>query len=1109
MGRIKKILENELIGGTQSTDVYPVTSIKAVYDDNSERLDHILNRRGVVNVSTNYNDDHIAEVLTLAQAIAKVPSADRVIGFQGKYLASDGWHTIIYTGNNLTNWDDETKWIDSADKILNIISNNATFAGIATPATNPGTPDGPIFYFASAVGTYSNFGGVVLNNPGLIVLHNLTGTWDSMKVYECLQEFGNSTSSPMSQKATTEAIQAETERAKTAEQANATSIIGTNRIADGAVTTEKLAAGAVTTAKIANNSITPTELMDGAVTFMKLNPLILYRAGITVFNYSFLNMSKPIDFASSLSTTPNIGLRGIVTKNDIPIGYMDSYGDEFGFIITQTFKTRAVIDADNNINSYTGDKVYTYIRQANVADTSWPNWKLLKEEDDGNAAVVDSTVLATDFTPSSSYIEKVLTAKTPIAELVKNGDNANSIGILFTFSDFMKKSITQVLISNTSLSSTGEFENYWSAVPGIYSRNYGVESGPTPVGTWSKWGLSIPKNTLTESMLALELQAKLNASYNLGTYLGILDNESSIDTITKTGFYSYRIGTTRYNLIVQTYPERWVVQYQFTANNINRRYTEWNSNTNSWESLWTPWRSISTAWSKFDPNADYIANSKLISEGLKDANKKGLFVGNVLNNRYTAFSDISLAKMYNKFLQEELNSLFNSDSTYNGKTTQESGWADDGTYIKSDDNIVFFSKNNGGHNTGYGYYIVNGKIQLLQDVIGTKLGWNKDRNNECLIRIAGTFYYAAGTLNVNGTGTCLVDGAESTDYHGEKSSESGHSVFYIHVTNANGNSVINLHADTYFYVESITISRNSKEIVPGDAASLIYALSKAKDGETIYVPEGIYNVGFLDDTAYSGLLNIAVNNLTIRGAGKDKTFICGVYANKYSIVHSLLHNKGAYNTFKDFSVVAEYIKSIEGQAPTVTDNGIDSVWINCGIYGGQDTIVIGSAAASHLYYKCDIDGTVDFICGGATSGSTPNTDFETLFKECNILLKGRAVGNCICAPQGVIAFTDCVIDNNKNYEYDQNEIYHLARPWGNNSIVLFKNTQYNVTTLGYTKMSAGVNFASGYGDTGGVDPKKTPISNYVTPSTSFIYDYIDNFLSHFEDTNRINTLLSE
>ena len=42
MGKIKKILENELVEGAQSTDIYPVTSTKAVYDENNERLDKIL-----------------------------------------------------------------------------------------------------------------------------------------------------------------------------------------------------------------------------------------------------------------------------------------------------------------------------------------------------------------------------------------------------------------------------------------------------------------------------------------------------------------------------------------------------------------------------------------------------------------------------------------------------------------------------------------------------------------------------------------------------------------------------------------------------------------------------------------------------------------------------------------------------------------------------------------------------------------------------------------------------------------------------------------------------------------------------------------------------------
>ena len=137
MGKIKKILENELVGGTQTTDVYPVTSVKAVYDENNERLDNIINRRGVVNISTNYNSDHIAEVLTLDQAIAKVPSKDRVLGFQGKFLTENGWEYYIFTGESISNWNDKSKWdkyytkkeIDthqqSQDKGISDISSNA------------------------------------------------------------------------------------------------------------------------------------------------------------------------------------------------------------------------------------------------------------------------------------------------------------------------------------------------------------------------------------------------------------------------------------------------------------------------------------------------------------------------------------------------------------------------------------------------------------------------------------------------------------------------------------------------------------------------------------------------------------------------------------------------------------------------------------------------------------------------------------------------------------------------------------------------------------------------------------------------------------------------
>lgn len=115
MGKIKKIIENELIGGTQSTDIYPVTSTKAVYDEDNENLDSILKRRGIINVSTNYNSTHTAETLTLEQAIDKVPLKDRVLGFTMTFLSSDGWKTYQFTGTSTNNWTDTNNWIRIVD----------------------------------------------------------------------------------------------------------------------------------------------------------------------------------------------------------------------------------------------------------------------------------------------------------------------------------------------------------------------------------------------------------------------------------------------------------------------------------------------------------------------------------------------------------------------------------------------------------------------------------------------------------------------------------------------------------------------------------------------------------------------------------------------------------------------------------------------------------------------------------------------------------------------------------------------------------------------------------------------------------------------------------
>lgn len=60
--------------------------------------------------------------------------------------------------------------------MVNSLGDGYMFKGVATPTTNPGTPDQNIFYFATIPGTYSNFGGLVVNN-GEACLLKWNGTW--------------------------------------------------------------------------------------------------------------------------------------------------------------------------------------------------------------------------------------------------------------------------------------------------------------------------------------------------------------------------------------------------------------------------------------------------------------------------------------------------------------------------------------------------------------------------------------------------------------------------------------------------------------------------------------------------------------------------------------------------------------------------------------------------------------------------------------------------------------------------------------------------------------------------------------------------------------------
>lgn len=76
--------------------------------------------------------------------------------------------------------------------MINALGAGYQYMGIATPSTNPGTPDQNVFYIASQSGTYVNMGGLVLDDEIYIIKYN--GSWVA-------ESFGAATIEELSKKA--------------------------------------------------------------------------------------------------------------------------------------------------------------------------------------------------------------------------------------------------------------------------------------------------------------------------------------------------------------------------------------------------------------------------------------------------------------------------------------------------------------------------------------------------------------------------------------------------------------------------------------------------------------------------------------------------------------------------------------------------------------------------------------------------------------------------------------------------------------------------------------------------------------------------------------------
>jgi pectinesterase len=154
----------------------------------------------------------------------------------------------------------------------------------------------------------------------------------------------------------------------------------------------------------------------------------------------------------------------------------------------------------------------------------------------------------------------------------------------------------------------------------------------------------------------------------------------------------------------------------------------------------------------------------------------------------------------------------------------------------------------------------------------------------------------------------------------------------------------------------------------------------------------------------------------------------------------------------DFTAINITFENTTGESPqalAINVNADRAAFKNCRFLGGQDTVLTNANGGRNYFKNCYIDGTVDFIFGGA----------RAVFDSCVIYAKTRssagnsyitAANTTATEPYGYV-FRDCKIPANRG-----TTVYYLGRPWQNDAGTALASKSRTKVQFLNTKMSSSV-----------------------------------------------------
>ncbi len=174
-----------------------------------------------------------------------------------------------------------------------------------------------------------------------------------------------------------------------------------------------------------------------------------------------------------------------------------------------------------------------------------------------------------------------------------------------------------------------------------------------------------------------------------------------------------------------------------------------------------------------------------------------------------------------------------------------------------------------------------------------------------------------------------------------------------------------LHGITVYNVEEFPVKEGQRYNIPaGSGSALVLAINSLADGDTIYLPNGLYDFGEL------ALTCVSANNVVIMGESMEETIIRNAPDTKTEGIGTTatILNTGSGNKYENLTIqnALDYYKVSTGRAVTIQDKGTKTVCYRVRLLSYQDTYYSNLPGQQCYFEECEIHGTVDFICGSGS-----------------------------------------------------------------------------------------------------------------------------------------------